>query len=117
MKSWRILKKEPGVTGSYKITKDAQSDLDRIWRRGFKEWNEARADKYYNAFFDRFELLACECFLRYGVIVKCSIFFTVNLYHSVVVSLLRNQLIFQIVIQFDFILTINYALSIVTVSI
>lgn len=44
--------------GFYKITKDAQADLDRIWRRGFKEWGECQADKYYNAFFERFELLA-----------------------------------------------------------
>ncbi|VAX33191.1 hypothetical protein MNBD_NITROSPIRAE01-1538 [hydrothermal vent metagenome] len=28
--------------GSYKVTADAQADLDRIWRRGLKEWNEVR---------------------------------------------------------------------------
>jgi toxin ParE1/3/4 len=49
--------------GSYKITDDAQADLDRIWRRGLKEWDEAQADKYYNAFFDRFELLAEQPYL------------------------------------------------------
>ena len=48
---------------SYKVTKEAQADLDRIWRRGFNEWNEAQADKYYNAFFDRFKLLAEQPYL------------------------------------------------------
>ncbi len=58
MKYWQILKKKRATMGFYKITKDAQADLDRIWRRGFKEWGECQADKYYNAFFERFELLA-----------------------------------------------------------
>lgn len=44
--------------GFYKVSEDAQVDLDRIWRRGFEDWGETQADKYYAAFFDRFELLA-----------------------------------------------------------
>ncbi len=49
--------------GSYKVTVDAQADLERIWRRGFKEWGEAQADTYYNAIFDRFALLAEQPYL------------------------------------------------------
>lgn len=49
--------------GLYKVTDDAQADLERIWRRGLKDWDEAQADKYYNAFFDRFALLAEQPYL------------------------------------------------------
>ncbi len=44
--------------GSYRITDEAAVDLDRIWRRGFQEHVERQADKYYQAFFDRFEMIA-----------------------------------------------------------
>ncbi len=44
--------------GFYKISNDAESDLDRIWRHGVKFWGETQADIYYLAFIARFELLA-----------------------------------------------------------
>ena len=44
--------------GSYRLTQDAKADLIRIYQRGLREYGEAQADDYYNALFDRFELLA-----------------------------------------------------------
>ena len=44
--------------GTYRLTEDAKSDLQRIYARGLREHGEANADSYYNAFFDRFEQLA-----------------------------------------------------------
>ena len=43
---------------NYRISKDAKVDLNRIYRRGVREFGEALADQYYAAFFDRFEQLA-----------------------------------------------------------
>ena len=42
----------------YSLTREAEDDLTHIYRRGFKTFGEAQADKYYMAFFDRFEELA-----------------------------------------------------------
>ncbi|MFT6201968.1 MAG: toxin ParE1/3/4 [Candidatus Endobugula sp.] len=44
--------------GSYKLSQDAKSDLKRIYRRGVLEFGEERADKYFDAFFIRFEEIA-----------------------------------------------------------
>ena len=44
--------------GSYRLTENAKADLTRIYLRGLREHGEAQADKYYNAFFDRFDQLA-----------------------------------------------------------
>ena len=44
--------------GTYKLSRDAEQDLDRIWLRGLKEYGLEQADKYYHALFDRFEELA-----------------------------------------------------------
>ncbi len=44
--------------GNYRISEDAKEDLKRIYKRGLREYGEAKADKYYLAFFDRFERLA-----------------------------------------------------------
>ena len=44
--------------GIYKITKDARDDLHRIWLRGLREYGEEQADKYFAAFFERFEQIA-----------------------------------------------------------
>ena len=44
--------------GNYKLTKEAEADLDRIWLYGLEHWGVAEADKYYNALFQRFEELA-----------------------------------------------------------
>ena len=44
--------------GTYRLTEDAKDDLIRIYRRGLREFGEVQADAYFNAFFERFELLA-----------------------------------------------------------
>ena len=44
--------------GNYRLTEDAKADLIRIYRRGLRSHGEAQADRYYNAFFDRFEQIA-----------------------------------------------------------
>jgi toxin ParE1/3/4 len=43
---------------SYRISEDAKADLKRIYRRGVREHGEAQADRYFDAFFQRFENLA-----------------------------------------------------------
>lgn len=48
---------------SYKISEDAKTDLIRIYRRGVRDYGEAQADKYYDAFFNRFEQLAEQPYL------------------------------------------------------
>lgn len=45
---------------SYRITEDAKADLERIYRRGLREYGEARADQYFDALFERFEELAAQ---------------------------------------------------------
>ncbi|VAW99461.1 hypothetical protein MNBD_GAMMA21-1933 [hydrothermal vent metagenome] len=40
---------------NYRISESAKADLKRIYGRGLLEYGEAQADKYYTAFFDRFE--------------------------------------------------------------
>lgn len=44
--------------GNYKLTPEAKADLRRIYKRGVRDHGEALADKYYDAFYDRFEELA-----------------------------------------------------------
>jgi toxin ParE1/3/4 len=44
--------------GTYRLTEDAKDDLIRIYQRGLREFGEVQADAYFNAFFERFELLA-----------------------------------------------------------
>lgn len=44
--------------GTYRLTLDAEADLNRIWLRGVREHGEAQAEKYYFAFFERFEKIA-----------------------------------------------------------
>ena len=43
---------------AYKLTADAEDDLQRIYNYGFEQWGEAAADGYYGALFDRFEEIA-----------------------------------------------------------
>ena len=43
--------------GTYRLTEDAKADLIRIYQRGLREFGEAQADVYFNAFFERFEML------------------------------------------------------------
>ena len=53
--------------GTYKLSNDAEADLDRIWLRGLKEYGIEQADKYYNDLFDRFEELADHPYLYQAV--------------------------------------------------
>jgi len=46
------------VKANYKLSQEAEADLARIYRRGFEEFGEKRADQYFRDFFERFELLA-----------------------------------------------------------
>lgn len=43
---------------NYRISKEAEEDLRRIYRRGSMEFGEVQADLYFNAMFDRFDDLA-----------------------------------------------------------
>jgi toxin ParE1/3/4 len=43
---------------SYRVSEDAKADLKRIYRHGVREHGEAQADRYFDAFFQRFEYLA-----------------------------------------------------------
>jgi len=52
---------------NYRISEDAKADLRRIYRRGVREYGEAQADQYYDAFFDRFEQLAKRPYLYQAV--------------------------------------------------
>jgi len=44
--------------GTYRLSEAAKADLIRIYQRGLQEFGEVQADAYFNAFFERFELLA-----------------------------------------------------------
>ncbi|MEE9356321.1 MAG: type II toxin-antitoxin system RelE/ParE family toxin [Methylococcaceae bacterium] len=44
--------------GNYKLSEDAENDLIRIHQYGVIKHGETQADKYYFAFFDRFEKIA-----------------------------------------------------------
>jgi len=48
---------------NYKLSLAAEEDLYRIWLRGVREFGEAQADKYYNAFIERFEQIAEQPYL------------------------------------------------------
>ena len=52
---------------NYRISENAKADLGRIYRRGVREYGEALADRYYDAFFDRFEQLATRPYLYQAV--------------------------------------------------
>lgn len=43
---------------NYRINENAKADLQWIYRRGVLEFGEAQADRYFNAFFERFDELA-----------------------------------------------------------
>lgn len=43
---------------NYRISEDAKKDLWRIYRRGVLEFGETRADRYFDALFERFDELA-----------------------------------------------------------
>lgn len=43
---------------NYRISELAKADLQRIYRRGVLEFGDAQADRYFDAFFERFDELA-----------------------------------------------------------
>lgn len=53
--------------GNYRISEDAQVDLIRIHQWGVRVHGEAKADKYYNDFFDHFEQLAEQPYLYQSI--------------------------------------------------
>lgn len=53
--------------GIYRLTEDAQADLIRIHQHGVRMYGEAQADKYYFAFFTRFEQIADQPYLYQAV--------------------------------------------------
>ena len=44
--------------GQYRLSNEAKMDLARIYWRGREEYTEEQAEKYYHAFFQRFEEIA-----------------------------------------------------------
>lgn len=42
----------------YKISKEAQNDLENIWLYTFENWSIEQADRYYNLILDEIEYLA-----------------------------------------------------------
>ena len=49
--------------GRFKLTEDAKEDLRRIYRYGVLTFGEAKADRYYDALFERFTQIANEPYL------------------------------------------------------
>ena len=43
---------------SYKLANEAKEDLIRIHQYGVREFGEVQADKYFDAFFDYFEMIS-----------------------------------------------------------
>jgi toxin ParE1/3/4 len=43
---------------SYRVSPEAEADLYRIWLYGLEQWGITEADRYYAAFFERFEEIA-----------------------------------------------------------
>ncbi|WP_293300252.1 type II toxin-antitoxin system RelE/ParE family toxin [Pedobacter sp. UBA4863] len=42
----------------YKISNEAQNDLENIWLYTFETWSTEQADRYYNLIFDEIEFIA-----------------------------------------------------------
>ena len=43
---------------NYRVSQEAEDDLYRIWLYGLETFGQKQADSYYDAFFDRFEVIA-----------------------------------------------------------
>lgn len=48
---------------NYKLSPEAEGDLYRIWLYGLRKFGEMQADKYYQAFFVHFEMIAKDPYL------------------------------------------------------
>lgn len=42
----------------YKLSKEAQKDIENIWLYTFENWSAQQADRYYNLILDEIEYLA-----------------------------------------------------------
>jgi toxin ParE1/3/4 len=42
----------------YRLSNEAKNDLIRIHQHGVKKYGEVQADKYFNTFFDYFDMIA-----------------------------------------------------------
>lgn len=42
----------------YKISNEAQNDLENIWLYTFEKWSKQQADRYYNLLLDEIEYIA-----------------------------------------------------------
>lgn len=51
----------------YKLTNEAKMDLARIYWRGVEEFGEVQAERYYEAFFRRFDEIAESPFIYQAV--------------------------------------------------
>ena len=43
---------------NYRLSNDAKDDLIRIHQYGVRQFGESQADKYFNTFFEYFDLIA-----------------------------------------------------------
>lgn len=53
--------------GSYKLSKNARTDLKRIWLYGVKTHGYQKADQYHQGLLDRFALIAEQPYLYQAV--------------------------------------------------
>lgn len=74
---------------TYRLSSDAENDLYHIWLYGAKKCGLDQADRYYQAFFHQFDIIAKDPFLfplidcikkgyRRGVSVVDSIYYRIN---------------------------------------
>lgn len=42
----------------YKISKEAQADIENIWLYTYETWSSEQADRYYNLIFDEIEFIS-----------------------------------------------------------
>lgn len=73
---------------NYRLSEEAEADLERIWFYGLEHWGLEAADRYHSAFFHHFEELAAQPFLfpetdirrgyRRSVCGKDSVFYRID---------------------------------------
>lgn len=85
-----------------RISAIADGDLSAIYRYGFQQWGEERADAYYNALIDHFRLLCENPFLytavdeiragyRRSVCGVHSIFYRISDNHIEIMTIIGRQ--------------------------
>ena len=87
---------------NYKISELAKVDLIRIYQFGLQRFGETQAEKYYNTFFEYFELIAKQPHSFEAITIKnkefrkcvCgsdTIFYRVSLKEIEIISIVGNQ--------------------------